>query len=70
MTQKQEEEIVYHWHYEGEYSFYDMEADKEDLVEFVDSQKRGDQYFAVMKDNAMIGFFSFHKLADHTVVLV
>ncbi|WP_429818396.1 hypothetical protein [Brevibacillus porteri] len=26
MTQEQSEEIAYHWHYDGEYAFYDMEA--------------------------------------------
>ena len=36
MTQEQAEEIAFNWHYDAEYSFYDMEADKEDLVEFLD----------------------------------
>ncbi len=28
MTQEQAEQIAYNWHYDGEYSFYDMDADK------------------------------------------
>ena len=34
MTQEEAEEIAYNWHYEGKYSFYDIEADEEDLAEF------------------------------------
>ncbi len=26
MNQKEAEEIAYNWHYEGKYSFYDIEA--------------------------------------------
>ena len=28
MTQEQAEEIAFQWHYDGEYSFYDMESDQ------------------------------------------
>ncbi|WP_374055937.1 GNAT family N-acetyltransferase [Rossellomorea sp. FM04394] len=58
MTQEQAEDIAYNWHYDGEYSFYDMEADKEDLDEFLDSDTRGDSVFAVLKEDELIGFFS------------
>lgn len=67
MTQEQAEEIAYNWHYDGEYSFYDMEADKEDLVEFLDPQKRGDSYFVVTQDNDIVGFFSFSEETKNTV---
>lgn len=67
MTQEQAEELAFHWHYEAEYSFYDMEADKEDLVEFLDPQNRGDSNFVVTKDNDIIGFFSFNKVAINTI---
>lgn len=67
MTQEQAEEIAFNWHYDAEYSFYDMMADKEDLVEFLDSQKRGDSNFIVTKDNDIIGFFSFTKVAINTI---
>lgn len=36
MTQTQAEDIASNWHYNDEYSFYDMDADEEDLVEFLD----------------------------------
>ena len=67
MTQEQAEEIAFNWHYEAEYSFYDMEADKEDLVEFLDPQKRGDSNYVVTKDNVIIGFFSFNKVDINTI---
>ena len=67
MTQEQAEEIAFNWHYDAEYSFYDMKADKEDLAEFLDTQKRGDSYFVVTKDDDIIGFFSFNKIAINTI---
>ena len=67
MTQEQAEEIAFNWHYDAEYSFYNMEADKDDLVEFLDPEKRGDANFVVAKDNDIIGFFSFNKVAIHTI---
>jgi [ribosomal protein S18]-alanine N-acetyltransferase len=66
MTQEQAENIAYNWHYDGEYSFYDMEADKEDLAEFLDPKTRGDSMFAVTKGNELIGFFSVNKVANNT----
>ncbi len=41
MTQEEAEEIAYNWHYEGKYSFYDIEADEEDLAEFLQDESRG-----------------------------
>ncbi|MDN7243049.1 GNAT family protein [Planococcus sp. N028] len=67
MTQEQAEEISFNWHYEGKYSFYDMEADVEDLKEFLDPETRGDMFYSAMKDGQLIGFFSFEKTASGTV---
>lgn len=67
MTQEQAEEIAYNWHYNAEYSFYDMVADKEDLVEFLEAQKRGDSNFFVTKDNDAIGFYTFNEVANNTI---
>ncbi|WP_053220072.1 GNAT family N-acetyltransferase [Virgibacillus senegalensis] len=61
MSQREAEEIAYNWHYPGEYSFYDMEADEEDLAEFLDAERRADDYFAVEKDGQLMGFFSFRE---------
>ncbi|RLL40628.1 N-acetyltransferase [Oceanobacillus piezotolerans] len=64
MTQDQAEDIAYNWHYAGEYSFYDMEADKEDLEEFVDPETRGDHVYAVSNNLELIGFFSVNKVDE------
>ena len=45
MTQEEAEEIAYNWHYEGKYSFYDIEADEEDLAEFLQDKSRGIIHF-------------------------
>ncbi|MGD6993111.1 GNAT family N-acetyltransferase [Sutcliffiella horikoshii] len=63
MTQAQAEEIAHNWHYDGEYSFYDMVADEEDLAEFLDCKARDNSMFAVMMDTELIGFFSVSQAA-------
>ncbi|SDJ78774.1 ribosomal-protein-alanine N-acetyltransferase [Sediminibacillus albus] len=69
MTQEQAEEIAFNWHYPGEYRFYDMEADKEDLVEFLDPDSRGDAYYIVQKGGKLIGFFNFYEKQNNTIEL-
>lgn len=49
MSQEQATNIASNWHYDGKYSFYDIDADKEDLVEFLDPNKRKDSHFIVKK---------------------
>ena len=67
MTQEQAEIIAFNWHYDGEYSFYDMEADKEDLEEFLNRDTRGDSMYAVINDNELIGFLNINKVADRII---
>lgn len=67
MTEKQAEHIAYHWHYDGKYAFYNMEADEEDLAEFLNSEMRGDQYFTVMDKGELVGFFSFYQAKDNII---
>jgi [ribosomal protein S18]-alanine N-acetyltransferase len=64
LTQEQAENIAFNWHYDGEYSFYDMEADEEDLDEFSNPEKRGNTTFAVSKENELVAFFSVSKIAN------
>jgi [ribosomal protein S18]-alanine N-acetyltransferase len=66
MTQQQAEEIAYNWHYDGEYSFYDMEADKEDLAEFLNPELRGDSVFTVNKCEEIVGYFSVNQTTAAT----
>ncbi|GAE26689.1 acetyltransferase [Halalkalibacter wakoensis JCM 9140] len=64
LTQEQAEIIAFNWHYDGEYSFYDMEADQEDLDEFLNLKDRGNSTFAVTKGNEMVAFLSIRKVTD------
>ena len=66
MTLEQAQDIAFNWHYNGEYSFYDMEADKEDLDEFLDPEIRGNSMYAVINNNELIGFFSVNKEEEKT----
>lgn len=66
LTQLQAEDIAYHWHYTGEYSFYDMDADEEDLNEFLDPAGRGDHTYAVSQDDELIGFFTILQIEGNT----
>lgn len=67
MTQEQAQDIAENWRYEGEYSFYDMDADPEDLAEFLDPEKRGDNYFMIFQGNEAVGFYSFGQTDRETV---
>ena len=67
MTQEEAEEIAYNWHYEGEYSFYDIEADEEDLTEFY-MMRVGDHTFSVKENGTLIGYFTVCKINDGTLI--
>ncbi len=67
MTQQEAEDIAYNWHYDGEYSFYDMEADKEDLAGFLDPESRGDTMFTVRKGKEVVGFFSVNNTEQDSI---
>lgn len=64
LTQRQAEQIAYDWQYEGEFAFYDMPNDPEDLAEFLDSDQRTEHYYAVMDGTQLIGFFVFDPGPD------
>ncbi|MDL4842119.1 GNAT family N-acetyltransferase [Aquibacillus rhizosphaerae] len=66
LTQEQAEDIAFNWHYDGDYSFYDLEADKEDLDEFLNPEERGSSTFAVIKENELVAFFSISEVTDRT----
>jgi ribosomal-protein-alanine N-acetyltransferase len=60
MTPKDADEIVA-WRYPVEYAFYNMDADPEDLVEFLDVDKcePGTKFVMADDDGAALGFFEF-----------
>lgn len=60
MNKEYANEIAYNWKYDGEYSFYDMTSDEDDLKEFIDPDSWINSYFAVMDtEGELIGFFSY-----------
>ncbi len=67
LTQQQAETIAFTWHYEGVYAFYDIEADEDDLVEFLDAEQRGESVFAITSDTELIGFVSIARTDDETL---
>jgi ribosomal-protein-alanine N-acetyltransferase len=57
------------WHYEGIYSFYDMDQDIDDLEDLLDPRGWVDKYFSVVdKEGDLVGFFSFENDDDQVEV--
>lgn len=56
MSQVQAETIAFQWRYDGDYAFYNMDADEEDLATFLDVKQRGDKTFAIFDDDELVGF--------------
>ncbi|QDP42147.1 GNAT family N-acetyltransferase [Radiobacillus deserti] len=67
ITQKQAEDIA-NWHYDENYSFYDMEADPEDLEEFLDPLQRGESVFAVTIENELMGFLTIQQFTEKNII--
>ena len=54
-------EIAYDWQYSGDYSFYNMTADEDDLRDFINEDNWDGHYFAVLNDkDNLVGFYSFY----------
>jgi len=66
-TQQQAEEIAAHWRYSGEYAFYNMDADPEDLAEFLNPEARNNTYYSVIQNGRVVGFYSFTQTAQETI---
>ena len=58
MTESEAEEIIA-WKYPGEYAFYDMERDVEDMAELRAAHVRAEKYFSVFSGHELVGFFEF-----------
>ena len=58
-------QAIARWRYPGEFAFYDMEQDPEDLTELLAPRNWENHYFAVTDDDGgLVGFFSFEQLDD------
>lgn len=60
--------IANEWKYPDVYSFYDMTSDPEDYEEIMDPLLRAENYFQVLKDDRLFGFFVVEKNPDHNVM--
>ncbi|WP_214821414.1 MULTISPECIES: GNAT family N-acetyltransferase [unclassified Exiguobacterium] len=67
LTQEQAELIAFKWRYEGDYAFYNMDADEEDLALFLDADERGDTTFAILDDDELIGFVTVQSESTDTI---
>ena len=63
MSEEEAEEVI-SWRYPGEYSFYDMERDVEDMAELRAGHVRETKYFSALEDGELIGFFDFVVYGD------
>ncbi len=52
-------EAIIAWKYPGEYSFYDMERDVEDMAELRSAHLREAKYHSVFSDDQLVGFYEF-----------
>ncbi|WP_445342639.1 GNAT family N-acetyltransferase [Bifidobacterium sp. ESL0827] len=65
LTQANADQIARKWHYGGQYSFYDMENDLEDLEEIITPKLRGDKYYQVVDDqDELVGYFCLERLSE------
>lgn len=64
LSQNNAEVIADEWKYPGVYGFYNMASDPEDYEEIVTPSLRKNNYFQVMKDRALFGYFVVEKAAD------
>ncbi|MGA9290771.1 MAG: hypothetical protein WBV93_20755, partial [Anaerobacillus sp.] len=64
---QEEVEIIISWNYEGIYSFYNMEADPDDLKEFREGAAGNSNYWSVYRSRQLIGFFCFIEQGKNQV---
>lgn len=58
-------EIVEHWHYDGAYTFYDMDADEDDLAIFMDRDYWKEATCEVVNEaGELVGWATFYTAED------
>ena len=68
LTQANADQIARKWHYSGQYRFYDMENDSEDLEEIITPKLRGNKYYQVLNDkDELVGYFCLERLSEEKV---
>ena len=56
------------WRYDGPYSFYDADADADDLALLLAADSREGRYFAAFAEHELVGFFEFQAERDDIVI--
>jgi ribosomal-protein-alanine N-acetyltransferase len=67
MTQADAEEIA-GWRYEPPYSFYDADADADDLRLLLDPATREGRYFSALEADELVGFFEYKPRAEEVEI--
>lgn len=65
LSQNNAEVIANEWKYTGIYEFYNMTSDPEDYEEIITPNLRENNYFQVIEDNKLFGFFVIEKDSDN-----
>lgn len=56
------------WRYEPPYSFYDADADADDLALLLGQESRDGRYFSAFSGDALVGFFEFRSDGDDVII--
>jgi ribosomal-protein-alanine N-acetyltransferase len=56
------------WRYRGEYGFYDVDQDPDDLAELLDPAEWGTRYFAADAQGGLAGYFVFKQSGDEVEI--
>ncbi|MGB6179554.1 GNAT family N-acetyltransferase [Carnobacterium sp.] len=64
LSQQNAVKIADEWKYDGEYSFYNMTEDPEDYEEIISPILRENNYFQVIINNELFGFFVLEQTDD------
>lgn len=57
-------EIASQWRYEPPYDFYNASADAKDYAELISPEARGERFFAVIRNGALMGYFCIDQTGD------
>ena len=60
MSEEDAQEIA-SWRYDAPYSFYDADADADDLALLLSPEVRAGRYLSALSDEVLVGFFEFKR---------
>lgn len=72
LTQEEAIEIAYNWKFEGDFSFFNMTSDEEELHDFLDADMRGQNTFSVRtpREKEMVAYFNYDLVDNSTAEIV